>query len=229
MDAPKSGNERYTYGDYVKWPEDERWELIEGRAYAMTFDAPETKEGHYTYADYAKWPEGERWELIEGKAYAMPPSQTTRHQQISMNLCMMLCPYFQSKQFMILAAPLDVLLPKGDESDEDIESVVQPDLLVVCDPAKLKENYVLGAPDLVIEIMSNESAGHDMKNKLFLYGRCGVRCYIIVDPWGKLLYARYSKPEGGFGTTDFFQGNDKGAVRIFDGLVLDVVRVFEGI
>jgi Uma2 family endonuclease len=129
-----------------------------------------------TYADYATWPDDERWELIDGHAYAMTPSQSIRHQQILGVLCYLVGQYFEGKPCQVLAAPVDVLLPQGEESDDQIDTVVQPDLLVVCDPAKVERKFVRGAPDLVIEILSESTAPRDLGKKLDLYERHGVRC-----------------------------------------------------
>ena len=92
------------------------------------------------------------------------------------------------------------------------------------------ERGVAGAPDLVIEILSESTTHRDLDLKLRLYEEHGVRCYIIVDPWGKTFTARTLEPAGGqYALPEFFAGAAKMPVRIFEGLVLDLGRVFEGI
>jgi Uma2 family endonuclease len=183
----------------------------------------------YHYGDYAAWPPGERWELIEGRAYAMTPAPGLLHQRLAAALTAVLWQWFEGKTCQVFAAPMDVRLPQGGESDEAVETVLQPDLLVVCDPAKLDEKGVRGAPDLVIEILSESTAVRDLGEKLGLYERHGVRCYLIADPWGKTLTVRYLESGGRYGRPELFTSGDKVAIRLFDGLVLDLDRVYRGL
>ena len=120
-------------------------------------------------------------------------------------------------------------LPNLDDQALGVDTVVQPDLLVVCDPAKLDDRGIVGAPDLVIEILSESTGARDLDVKLRLYEKHGVRCTIIVDPWGKTLTMRILEAEGRYGMPELFAGKTQMPVRIFEGLVLDVGRVFEEI
>jgi len=191
---------------------------------------PDTQaDQHFTYDDYLKWPDEERWEIIEGQAYAMTPAPTLRHQQVLGRLHLLFSQLFKGKPCQVLLSPLDVRLPDLNEKNEIVDTVVQPDLLVVCDPAKLDERGVAGAPDLVIEILSDSTSRRDMDLKLRLYEKHGVRCYIVVDPWGKTLTARTLEPGGPYAIPELFAGPAQMPIRIFEGLVLDVGRVFEGI
>jgi Uma2 family endonuclease len=183
----------------------------------------------YTYGDYVTWPEGERWELIEGRAYAMTPAPMVRHQQLLLNLIGLMLPYFGGKPCRLFVAPLDVRLPEEGEGDDTVETVVQPDLLVVCDPAKVDERGVRGAPDLVVEILSESTAARDLSEKLRLYEKHGVRCYIIADPWGKTLTLRTLEAPGKFGRAELFDGATQAPIRIFEGLSLDLAQVFSAI
>lgn len=187
---------------------------------------PEERTDYYTYGDYLKWPEGERWELIDGRAYAMTPSPTVLHQDIFIQLIQMIGPYFEGKPCKFMAAPLDVRLPHSDEATEAVDTVVQPDLMVVCDPAKVEKGGVRGAPDLVVEILSESTMHRDMDAKLRLYERHGVRCYIIVDPWGKVVTVRTLESEGKYGEPEFFTGKLTMTVRIFEGLTVDLRKVW---
>jgi Uma2 family endonuclease len=140
----------------------------------------------WTYKDYKEWElkPAERFELIDGDAYAMA-SPNTEHQGISMVLSAKLFNYFEGKPCRPFAAPFDVrLFYKEDESDT---TVVQPDLVVVCDPEKLEKEGCRGAPDLVIEILSPSNTVIEMHRKLNLYQRAEVRECWIIDPEQKLV------------------------------------------
>lgn len=139
---------------------------------------PINQEGHYTYADYCTWSDDERWELIGGVPYAMSPAPATKHQLISGELHRQLANFLKGKPAKVFAAPFDVRLNSDDKDD----TVVQPDLVVVCDSSKLDEKGYRGVPDLVIEILSPSTLNHDRVVKLEIYERTGVREYWIVDP-----------------------------------------------
>lgn len=128
----------------------------------------------FTWDDYQTWPEGERWELIGGVAYAMSPSPLTEHQDIAISMGSKMREYFTGKKCRALMAPMDVKL-----SDED---VVQPDLLVVCDPSQLK-GHIEGPPALVVEILSPGNARKDRVIKTELYARFGIKEYWVVTPF----------------------------------------------
>jgi len=146
------------------------------------------EEPYYTYADYREWEldEGERFELIYGDAYAMS-APNTRHQEISGAIFNQFFNYLQGKPCKVFAAPFDVrLFYKADESDD---TVVQPDISVICDRKKLGTEGCRGAPDLVIEILSPSNTAIEMGQKLELYRKAGVREYWVVDPENKSLTA----------------------------------------
>ena len=133
----------------------------------------------YTYADYLFWDDDGRYEIIDGIAYAMS-SPTVRHQEISGELYGTIWEFLKGKPCRVFAAPFDVrLFPEEDESDT---TVVQPDILVVCDALKLSDGRACkGAPDLVVEILSNSSRILDRKVKAEKYREAGVKEYWIVD------------------------------------------------
>jgi Uma2 family endonuclease len=154
----------------------------------------------HCYGDYLNWPDDVRYELIDGCAYLMAPAPTVRHQDIAGEI------YFQLRQCLAgsrcraLIAPVDVLLPRAGEADEEVDTVVQPDVLVVCDPARIGERRVRGAPDFVVEVLSPSTAGHDMVLKRRVYERAGVREYWLIHPTDlvltvyRLVGAEYGKP-----------------------------------
>lgn len=142
-------------------------------------DSTARERRRYTVADYQTWNDNQRWELIGGEAYLMSPSPTSRHQRIVSDLCRQMASYFKGKTCQLYVSPMDVVL-----SDED---VVQPDLLVVCDPRQIKRTQIVGAPTLVVEILSDSTASRDRLLKLDLYARSGVKEYWIVTPWPSLV------------------------------------------
>ena len=133
----------------------------------------------FTYKDYLSWDSDTRYEIIDGIAYAMS-SPSLRHQGISMELAGSIWDYLKEKPCKVYTAPFDVrLFPEEDKSDT---TVVQPDIIVVCDPSKLSDGRACrGAPDLVIEILSASSAIMDRKVKAEKYREAGVKEYWIVN------------------------------------------------
>jgi Uma2 family endonuclease len=133
----------------------------------------------YTYADYLFWDESDRYEIIDGIAYAMA-SPTARHQGISSEIHGAIWEFLKGKPCKVFAAPFDVrLFPEEDGSDT---TVVQPDILVVSDSAKLADGKACkGAPDLIVEILSASSVIMDRKVKAEKYREAGVKEYWIVD------------------------------------------------
>jgi len=143
----------------------------------------------HTYGDYLTWTDETRYELIEGAAYAMTPAPTVLHQEILGALYRQVADALEDSPYHVLAGPVDVLLPKAEESDEAVDTVVQPDLLVVCDLSKVGEKRVRGAPDWVVEVLSPSTAGHDHLRKRQIYERQGVREYWLVHPVDRVLLA----------------------------------------
>lgn len=135
--------------------------------------------GTYSYADYLLWKFKERVELFKGKIFKMSPAPNTKHQSISMNLTLGLGNIFKN-ECRLFSAPFDVRFPKRGESQ--IYTVVQPDLCIICDPNKLDDRGCIGAPDLIIEILSPGNSKKEMKLKFNLYEEAEVREYWIVDP-----------------------------------------------
>ncbi len=112
------------------------------------------KLGQFTYADYCRWPDEERWELIDGEAFNMSPAPTRMHQEFVTFLAAQVYPQLKSDSYRVYIAPFDVRLPKANEADDLVDTVVQPDLTVFCDPSRLDAKGARGAPDWVVEILS---------------------------------------------------------------------------
>ncbi|MBM4199720.1 MAG: Uma2 family endonuclease [Gammaproteobacteria bacterium] len=155
----------------------------------------------HTYGNYLHWPDDVRYELIDGDAYLMAPAPTLDHQDVAGEIFRQLANVLVGKPCRAFIAPVDVRLPKGDEADEQIDTVVQPDVLVVCDANKLDRRGVRGAPDLIVEVLSPSTASHDQRLKRAVYERAGVREYWLVHPTDRVIAvyrlsgSEYGKPE----------------------------------
>ena len=182
---------------------------------------------HWTYSDYLKWPDDERWEIIDGVAFAMSPAPTTTHQRILRNLGFTINAHLEGKKCEMFMAPFDVRLSDNIwQSDNYVETVVQPDIVVICDQAKIDKRGCKGAPDIVIEILSPTTAAIDMKVKFDLYQRHGVREYWIIHPSEKTLLLYKLDADGLYGKHERYVGNDKVPVPLLGDLVIDFGKVF---
>jgi len=175
----------------------------------------------YTYKDYEKFDDDKRYELIDGAIYLMSPAPTLKHQKISHELSRQLGNFLLDKSCDIYAAPVDVCLNAAGDDDR---TVVQPDIIVVCDASKLDGKRCNGAPDMVIEILSPSSVSRDMLVKFNKYLMAGVREYWIVNPENKTVHVCVLK-DSKYEITDFID-DAVIPVNIFDGCVIDMSRVF---
>jgi Uma2 family endonuclease len=180
----------------------------------------------FTYRHYRTWPDEERWELIEGHAWAMSPTPIRPHQKLSMRLSGWINSFLEGKPCEVYAAPFDVLFPESDEPDDEIGTVVQPDILVICDKSKLTRSGARGAPDWVIEILSPRTAKKDFEVKHRLYERHGVREYWIVDPGAAVIHAwRLGKNEK-YGEETIYEDGEAAPSSVLNGLVIDTKKLF---
>jgi Uma2 family endonuclease len=175
----------------------------------------------YTYADYEKWDDGKRWELIDGIPYAMAPAPSQGHQEVSRDLLFQLTAFLKGKPCKVFHAPFDVCLNAKSGKDKD---VVQPDLLVVCDHAKLDGKRCNGAPDLIIEILSPSEPRRDRVIKFNKYLQAGVREYWIVDPDDKTVSVHILK-DGQY-VTAAYTDEESISVHILEGCVINLPDVF---
>lgn len=181
----------------------------------------------YTYGDYLAWPDDERWELIGGVPYSMTPAPSRRHQAVTGEIYRQIANYIKTNggPCQVYVAPFDVRLPKGGEKDEDIDTVVQPDIVVVCDRKKLDRRGLRGAPDLIVEVVSPATASKDKRDKFLLYERAGVREYWIVEPEAKLVTV-FTLAGGRYGRPDVYAEPDQVPVGIFPDCRIDLAAVF---
>ncbi|WP_295388839.1 Uma2 family endonuclease [uncultured Thiodictyon sp.] len=140
----------------------------------MSLPALAQPTDRFSWSDYQSWPDDTRWELIEGVAYAMAPAPSIKHQDVVGRLFSRLEQQLRGQPCRPFVAPTDVKLSESD--------VVQPDILAVCDPAKITPSHIEGAPDLIVEVLSPGTSVRDLRDKKALYERAGVREYLVVDP-----------------------------------------------
>ncbi|MCX7108776.1 MAG: Uma2 family endonuclease [Proteobacteria bacterium] len=177
-------------------------------------------QSSFTYGDYRQWPDDKRWELIAGEAYAMSPAPTRTHQTVLVEILRQVANFLEGKPCQVFVAPFDVRLPEREESDDEIETVVQPDLAVVCDASKLDEKGCRGAPDWVIEVLSPSTASKDHVRKKSLYERHGVREYWLVHPTDQLL-TRYLLEGNAFGPALIEETVGSTGVAVLPGLAIE--------
>jgi len=183
----------------------------------------EKEERHFTYADYKEWEldEGERYELIDGEAFAMS-APSIRHQAVLGALFNQFYNYLQGKPCKVFPAPCDVRL--FYEEDESDDTVVQPDIIVICDKDKLAEESCHGSPDLVIEILSPSNTATEMEKKFLLYQEAGVREYWIVDSKNNILKVHCFRDSDTL--TNTYKSADTVPVAIFPGFSVTLEQVF---
>ena len=175
------------------------------------------KEKHYTYADYLTWPDDARYELIDGEAFLMAPAPLIEHQEVAGEVFRQLANQLDGKPCRPYIAPVDVRLPRNDEADAAIDTVVQPDVLVVCDPEKIDRRGVRGAPDWVLEVLSPSTAAHDQIAKRRTYERAGVREYWLVHPGDRTLTV-YALDNGQYGRPEIYELKDATPVGVLPGV-----------
>ena len=184
------------------------------------------KEDRYTLADAMTWNEDERTELISGLPVMMaPPSRI--HQKIVGELFAQIHGYLEGKKCEAYVAPFAVR-PFEEDGDrpEDVNTMVEPDITVVCDPKKLDDVGCKGAPDLIAEVLSPSTQRHDQLVKLNLYQRAGVKEYWIADPENKTVRVMLLTSDGIFQIHEVYQREDVAKVNVLDGCFLELGRVF---
>lgn len=183
----------------------------------------------YSYADYLTWMDDTRRELIDGFIKLMTPAPSRKHQEVSVNFIRLFSNYLFRKPCKVFHAPSDVRFPEGKAcvDDKQIYTVLQPDLYIVCDLSKLDDRGCLGAPDLVLEIISPRNSQRDTKEKFNLYQIFGVKEYWIVNPNDENISVFVLDDDGKFRFMGIYAGDDKVPVHIFNGdLFIDLTEVF---
>ena len=174
----------------------------------------------YSYDDYLKWQFKERVELIMGKIFPMS-APNTPHQSLSRELTVAFYPYFKGKSCTYFAAPIDVILPVGKQGNT-FKTVVQPDLCVICDPSKIVTQGIIGAPDLVVEILSPGNRQIEMHEKFEAYQASLVREYWIMHPEEQWMMLYVLNDQMKFELHRKFENLSQLASVIFPDLVVDL-------
>ncbi len=182
----------------------------------------------YSYADYLSWKLEEKLELIKGKIFKMAAAPNSFHQEISASLLSKIWYYFGAKECKVFHAPFDVRLPIPEHlrKNEEIQTVVQPDICVICDLNKIDKQGCLGAPDWTIEITSPGTSKRDQKYKFEVYESAGVKEYWMVFPHEQSISRFIRNDEGKYvGLPPVVKG-EKVSPVLFPNLEINLDDVF---
>ena len=181
----------------------------------------------YSYADYLTWTDDKRRELIDGFIKIMTPAESSKHQEVCGSLMSNLHRFIKKNKGKCKVYPdIDVRLPKeGKKSDDQIFTVVRPDICVVCDPAKIDKRGCIGAPDMVVEIQSFSTAKYDLTRKFDLYEASGVKEYWVVYPYDEGIEVFLLQSDGKYDQGTKYE-TGKIPVHVFDGYEIDFKDIF---
>jgi len=194
----------------------------------------------YSYSDYLLWQFEERIELLKGKLLRMSPAPSTRHQKISNLISSKITWYLTDDGCSIFVAPFDVRLPISEDLDVSkkyknkakklpdgkMMTVLQPDICVICDIDKLDERGCVGAPDLIIEILSPGNTQKEMKDKFDIYQEAGVREYWMVETLSEFIL-KYTLVDDIFVGSKPYTNKEQIKSEVLSGFVLDVGSIFK--
>jgi Uma2 family endonuclease len=184
-----------------------------------------THKQHHTYGDYLTWPDHPRQELIDGVAYVRePPAPSPCHQEMVGELFGQLWVALEGRPCRVYVAPFDVRLPKSDEANELIDTVVQPDVFIVCDRQKLDERGMRGGPDWVAEVLSPGTARYDQKIKVPVYERSGVPELWLIHPTNRTLTI-YRLEDGRYGPPTTLELSGQTDLTAVPGVSIDWDRL----
>jgi Uma2 family endonuclease len=183
----------------------------------------------YTYADYVTWLFEDRVELIKGWIYKMSPAPKRRHQEVSLNLTLSFASYFKTCGCKVYEAPFDVRLKRNKDDDNEVETVVQPDISVFCDLSKLDDRGAIDAPDLVVEVTSDSTMKRDYNDKFKLYEENFVQEYWIVNPemYSMELFSREGEILVSQGVFNIADGKTKVKSQKFPEFEIDLEEIFK--
>lgn len=190
---------------------------------------PKEQDKPFSYKDYKTWPEDERWELIDGRAFSMSPAPGRRHQELVGRFFRAFSDISDKGGCETYISPFDVRLPdqpgKRTEDDDDIFTVVQPDLMVFCSPEVLDDTGAHGPPDLVMEVLSPSTSHRDLTEKLALYEKHGVREYWLVNGEAPWVMVYKLGTEGRYGKPDYYLPEDEVTSRVLGGAEISLKKI----
>ena len=190
---------------------------------------PKKADHKFTYKDYCAWPDDERWELINGVAYDMSPAPSLDHQRVSRKISMKINAFLDGKSCEAFIAPFDVFFPESPDLDiNDVTTVVQPDISVICDKSKTISRGCFGSPDLVVEILSPSTMKKDLNLKFDLYQTAKVKEYWIVDPGNKFVRIFFLNENSLYDDGTLY--TDEASLvtsQVLEGLKINFTQIFE--
>jgi Uma2 family endonuclease len=193
----------------------------------MKMGLPE-RDKVFTYGEYSLWPESERWELINGVAFDMSPAPSRQHQLILTGIFGQVYNLLTEVSCEVYCAPFDVRFPDYiEQENSEISTVVQPDLVVVCDKKKLDDKGCIGAPDLVVEILSPSTMSKDLHQKFTLYEKHSVGEYWVISPGDKVLFRYKLSAEGKYTEPEIYEENDILNSDITGDFKIELKKVFK--
>lgn len=223
MEKPANENLKATYKSVSKRDSPEADDST--RSPQSRDEAPFTAYGTYTYADYLSWDIEEMVELIKGKVFRAAAAPRRVHQEIFGKVFTSFYNYLVGKPCKAYGAPFDVRLPVKSKKHADIDTVVQPDICVVCDSEKLDELGCIGAPDLIVEILSPGNNRKELRNKYEVYEESGVKEYWIIHPNEQTLLI-YFLQNGTYVPSRLYTAGDVVESRVITGFMLELDQVF---
>lgn len=191
-------------------------------------EEPISEYGRFSYADYLTWQMEEMVELIKGRIFKQAAAPRVNNQRLSLKISSELYNILKGKKCEVFAAPFDVRLPVKSKKNEDIDTVVQPDICVVCDPEKIDELGCVGAPDLIVEILSPGNNRKELHNKYEVYEESGVKEYWVIHP-NECTLLIYNLINGKYQASKLFTHGDVVKSDAVEGFQLDLTEIFENI
>jgi len=181
----------------------------------------------YTYADYMKWKFEEQLELIRGRVFKMSPAPAPIHQKICLVIGSIFYRKLKKSKCQAFPAPFDVRLPiRGRKKDDEITTVVQPDICIVCDESKIDSRGCIRAPDLIVEILSPGNSAKDVKLKYDVYEKARVTEYWMVYPVEETVAVLVLNEKGIYNGAVLYAGNDIIQSQAVAGLTVKVKEIF---
>ena len=186
------------------------------------------KDEVFNYGDYSLWPESERWELIDGVAFDMSPAPSRQHQFILVELVSQVHNLLSEDSCEVYCAPFDIRFPDFfEQKDSEISTVVQPDLVVICDKKKLDDKGCMGAPDLVVEILSPSTMSKDLHQKFSLYEKHAVKEYWVISPNDRILFKYRLSADGKYLEPEIYKEKEMLVSDIFKNCKINLAKLFK--
>jgi Uma2 family endonuclease len=181
----------------------------------------------HTYAEYRSWREDARYELVDGVAYLMAPARSVEHQTVAAEMYRQIANALASTPCRAFIAPVAVVLVRQQHENEgDADTVVQPDVFVVCDARKISSQGIRGAPDWVVEVLSPLTAGHDQIVKRRAYERAGVHELWFVHPTDRVVTVHRLGDDRRYGVPEVLECHDETGPAAVAGVSIGWAEVF---